>query len=112
MSVPEAVLLMVSAGGRDEAEHLGERVVEEGLAACGSVVPAVHSFYFWGGQMQRAHEALLILKTTREKSAKAVERILELHSYENPEVLELPVTGGSSTYLEWLAADPGRGALT
>jgi periplasmic divalent cation tolerance protein len=97
-----AVLLLVSAGSRDEAERLGEGAVEARLAACGSVIPSVHSFYRWEGRLQREHEAILIIKTSAEKAAAAHDFIRRHHSYELPEILQLDITGGSEQYLEWL----------
>ncbi len=110
MSVPGqagVVVLMVSTGTRDEAEHVGEALVTERLAACGSVVPTIHSFYYWDGKLQREHEALLLLKTSAAKSAAAQARIRELHSYDNPEILQLDVTGGAGKYIEWLLREVG-----
>lgn len=102
MSEPKPVILFISAGSRDEAEHLGEGMVEERLAACGSVIPTVHSFYYWEGKMQREHEALLLLKTSSDKVEAIQAYLQEHHSYQLPELLQVDVTGGSSTYLEWL----------
>jgi periplasmic divalent cation tolerance protein len=101
----ETVLLVVTATDRAEAERLGEALVVRRLAACGSVVPMIHSFFWWEGRLQREHEALLLIKTTAETSAAAQATLKELHSYENPEILELPITGGSAEYLAWLAGE-------
>jgi periplasmic divalent cation tolerance protein len=97
-----AVILLVSAGSRDEAERLGEGLVEAGLAACGSVIPGVHSFYRWDGKLQREHEALLLVKTSAARADAAQAHIREHHSYKLPEVLQVNVDGGSAAYLSWL----------
>jgi periplasmic divalent cation tolerance protein len=97
-----AVLLVVTASDRSEAERIGERLVERRLAAYGSVVPMIHSFFHGDGQLQRRHEALLLLKTSAAKSAEAQAELKALHSYENPDILELTVSGGSPAYIEWL----------
>ena len=104
-----AVLLLVTASDRAEAERLGEALVEKRMAACGSVVPMIHSFFHWEGRLQREHEALLLLKTTRERSSAAQEELKLLHSYVNPEILEIPVSGGSAQYLTWLAGEVQMG---
>ena len=101
---------MVTTGGRNDAEKLGEALVVEHLAGCCSVVPTVHSFYYWDGLLKREHEALLLIKTTRERSAAVKEYVRGHHSYELPEVIEVPIEGGSPAYLTWLAeqvANPG-----
>ncbi len=105
MAEVEAVLLITTLAARDEAESIGEALVEKRLAACGSVVPMVHSFFRWKGSLRREHEALLLVKTTKAASAAAQAEIRSRHSYENPEILELPVSGGSAEYLHWLASE-------
>jgi periplasmic divalent cation tolerance protein len=96
------VLILVTTGGRDDAERLGEALVVERLAACCSVVPTVHSVYYWDGQLQREHEALLLIKTLASKVADVQEFVRTHHSSELPEILQLPIEGGSSPYLNWL----------
>ncbi len=97
------VLIMVTAGGRDEAERLGEGLVVERLAACCSVVPSIRSFYFSEGQLKREHEALLLIKTLESRLAAVQEYVRSHHSYELPEFLEIPIQGGSPAYLHWIA---------
>ena len=86
---------MVTTGGRDDAERLGEALVVEHLAACCSVVPTVHSFYYWD-------EALLLVKTLESRASAVLEYVRSHHSYELPEILQVPIEGGSSAYLNWL----------
>ncbi|HKW60605.1 MAG TPA: divalent-cation tolerance protein CutA [Candidatus Dormibacteraeota bacterium] len=107
----KAVLILVTAGGRDDAERLGEALVVERLAACCNVVPTVASFYYWDGRLQREHEALLIIKTLESAAQAAEEFVRTHHTYEVPEIIRVPIEGGSSAYLDWLAgqvAKPGR----
>ena len=85
---------MVTTGGRDDAERLGEALVVEHLAACCSVVPTVHSFYYWEGRLKREHEALLLVKTVESRAAAVQEYVLSHHDYELPEVLQVAVEGG------------------
>lgn len=99
----DARLVLTTFGTRDEAERIGEALVEQRLAACGSVFPAIHSFFHWEGKLQREHESLLMLKTTGSRSSKLQAELQRLHPYENPEILEVPVTGGAPAYLAWLA---------
>lgn len=108
--VGKAVLIMVTLGGRDDAERLGEALVVERLAACCSVIPTVHSFYYWDDQLQREHEALLLVKTLESRAGDVEEFVRTHHSYELPEILQVPIEGGSTAYLNWLekqVAKPG-----
>ena len=101
--IDKAVLIMVTTGGRDDAERLGEALVVEHLAGCCSVIPTVHSVYYWEGRLKREHEALLLVKTVESRAAAVQEYVLSHHDYELPEVLQVAVEGGSSAYLNWLA---------
>ena len=98
----KAVLVMVTLGGRDDAERLGEALVVEHLAACCSVIPTVHSFYYWDEQLQREHEALLLIKTLESRASAVQEFVRSHHEYEIPEILQIPIQGGYSAYLNWL----------
>jgi periplasmic divalent cation tolerance protein len=107
----KAVLIMVTTGARDDAERIGEALVVEHLAACCSVVPTVHSFYYWDNQLQREHEALLLVKTVESRAEAVQEFVRSHHEYELPEILQVPIEGGSSAYLSWLekqVAGPAR----
>jgi periplasmic divalent cation tolerance protein len=97
-----AVLLLVTTADRSEAERIGEALVSKRLAARGSVIPMIHSFFHAEGQLQRQHEALLLIKTSAARSAEAQAELRSLHSYENPQILEVAVSGGSPRYIEWL----------
>lgn len=102
--VEKAVLIMVTLGGRDDAERLGEALVVEHLAACCSVVPTVHSFYYWEDQLRREHESLLLVKTLDSQADAVQEFVRSHHAYEVPEILQVSIDGGSSAYLSWMEA--------
>ena len=93
-----------NAAGRLGGSDLARQLVEERLCACVNVIPAVFSCFRWEGRVEAAEEMLLIMKTTADTAARVRTRIVELHPYEVPEVLELPVTGGLPSYLAWLRA--------
>jgi periplasmic divalent cation tolerance protein len=94
---------MVTTGGRNDAERLGEALVVEHLAGCCSVISTVHSVYYWEGQLKREHEALLLVKTLESRAAAVQEYVRTHHEYELPEILQVSVAGGSAEYLSWLA---------
>ena len=93
---------MVTAGGRNDAERLGEGLVESRLAACCSVIPMVHSFYYEGDQMKREHESLLLIKTVDSRAQAVQDYVRSNHSYEIPEILQLAIESGLPAYLQWL----------
>jgi periplasmic divalent cation tolerance protein len=97
------VLIMVTAGGRNDAEKLGEGLVEGRMAACCTVIPMVHSFYYEDGQLKREHESLLLIKTVESRATAVQEYVLANHSYEVPEILQIAIESGSPAYIQWLA---------
>lgn len=82
--------------------RLAETLVGERLAACVNMPPPVTSMYRWQGEVEKAEEILLIIKTTSERFDALRDRILQLHSYETPEIIAIPIVAGSEPYLQWL----------
>ena len=97
------MLMLVTTGGRNDAERLGEALVVDHLAACCSVISTVHSVYYWEGQLKREHEALLLVKTLESRAAAVQEYVRTHHEYELPEILQVAIEDGSPRYLKWLA---------
>jgi len=98
------ILIITSCSSREEAERIATALVEASLAACVQIYPAT-SFYRWEGRINRSEEHVLHIKT-RSAHANLVEtKVRELHSYELPELLMMPVAGGSADYIEWMRAE-------
>jgi periplasmic divalent cation tolerance protein len=95
-------LVLVSCKDRAQARRIATALVKERLAACASVVPGVESVYAWKGRVERAREALLLIKSRRSLFRRLAARVKELHTYEVPELLALPVAAGEAAYLRWL----------
>ncbi len=89
------------------AERIAEIVVGERLAACVNIAPGLTSIYRWQGQIQRDSEALLLIKTREAFYSVLEARIRELHPYQIPEIIALPIQTGSAAYLDWIAAGTG-----
>lgn len=97
--------MLTTAAGMEDATKLAEVLVERRLVACANLVPGVTSVYRWEGRVQREAEVLLLLKATRSVLGRLEAAIGELHTYDVPEVLVLPVEGGSDDYLSWLRSE-------
>ena len=97
------VLITVPQG--DPATSLARALVEERLAACVNLIPEVRSLYRWEGAVQEDAEALLVVKTRAERCEALAARVQDLHPYDVPEVLVLPTSGGSASYLEWVITE-------
>ena len=87
----------------DVPANIARAVVGERLAACVNLLPGVESIYHWEGQVQQDTECLAIIKTTADRFDALRARIFELHPYECPEVIAVPVTQGDARYLGWVA---------
>jgi periplasmic divalent cation tolerance protein len=93
----------------DDARRLGKILVTERLAACVNILPGMESHYWWNGKVESAQEAVLIAKTRADAGESLLERVLDLHSYETPCVVFLPVAGGNPDYLDWITRETEGG---
>ena len=99
---PPARIVLTTTASPEEAAKLGRTLVEEQLAACATLIPAVQSIYRWKDEIESSTETLLLLKTGPDQLAALEARLHELHSYETPEFLVLKVDAASQPYLDWL----------
>lgn len=101
----ETVLVYTTWPSAGEAEAVGRRLVEDKLCACANILPGMVSVYAWQGKVERAGEAVMILKTRRERATALMEAIRAAHPYDTPAILELPVTAIDAGYGAWIAAE-------
>jgi periplasmic divalent cation tolerance protein len=94
--------VFVTAASQDDAVRIARAVVEERLAACGNVIGGVRSIYRWKGGIEDEAEVMLVLKTRHALFEALRQRVVELHGYEVPEVIALPIEAGHSPYLDWI----------
>ena len=97
-------IVLVTCASIAEARKLGRSVVEKKLAACANIVPRIESIYRWKGNVERAREVLVVMKTTVNQLAQLEREVKRVHSYEVPEFIVLRVAAGSKEYLAWLGA--------
>jgi len=102
MTAADAVVVLVTAGSREEAGRIGTALVTERLAACVNLIGPIRSIYRWQGSIEEADEWQLVVKARAADLSALEARVKALHSYEVPEILALPVYGGSAAYLAWL----------
>jgi periplasmic divalent cation tolerance protein len=100
--VTDAIVALSTVGNAGDAQRIGRALVERRLVACVNVVPGVTSIYAWKGSVTTDTELLLVMKTRREKLDEVRSALLELHPYEVPELIALPIEGGHGAYLEWI----------
>ena len=87
----------------ESATALARALVERRLVACVNVVPGVRSIYRWNGEIHEDAEVLLVIKTASERLEALTAAVNEMHSYDVPELVVLPVEAGSQPYLDWIA---------
>ncbi|TGN19013.1 divalent-cation tolerance protein CutA [Leptospira idonii] len=95
-------LIYVTVGSLEEAKKIATTIVSEKKAACANILHPMTSFYFWKGELQEDSEIVLIFKTKEATVGSLTERIKELHSYEVPCVVSLPIESGNTAYLDWI----------
>ena len=85
-----------------EAERIGKAVLDRRLAACVNILPGMISHYWWQGKIERGEEVVMIIKTRASLADAVCAAVKEMHSYDTPAILVLPVEGGEAEYLEWI----------
>jgi periplasmic divalent cation tolerance protein len=103
----EFVLVLTTYPADADAEPVARALVEERLAACVNVLPPMQSTYRWNGAVETATERQIVIKTRAAAVAALTTRLMELHPYDVPEFLVLPITSGSDAYLAWLRDSVG-----
>ena len=98
----EYCVVHITAPSPEEAKRIATALVEEHLAACCSIIPGMRSVYRWQEEIHDDTEQLLLCKTRTDHFARLAERVREMHSYDVPEIIQLPITRGSQPYLNWI----------
>ena len=96
------VLILTTLPADADAAAFATSLVEARLAACVNLLPVMESIYRWEGRVQRDGERQLIIKTSRERVATLWQRVRELHPYDVPEYIVLPIVDGNDAYLRWI----------
>jgi periplasmic divalent cation tolerance protein len=102
-SEPAFVIVLTTFPADQDPEPLARALVDERLAACVNVLPVMQSTYRWKGAIERADERQLVIKTRKSLIRELETRIRQLHPYDVPEFLVIPVVDGSVAYFSWLA---------
>ncbi|MGE5325000.1 MAG: divalent-cation tolerance protein CutA [Actinomycetota bacterium] len=98
----DARIVLTTAGSSQEAEKIATTLIERRLAACVNIIPQIQSVYRWQGNVERATEWLLIIKSRAAAFESVRDTIKEIHSYELPECIMVEIESGSKPYLDWI----------
>ncbi len=96
------VQVQTAAGSKEEADRVASALLDRRLAACVQVLGPIESRFWWEGRLESATEWLCLAKTTADRAEEVVASIRETHSYDTPEILVTPVSGGNERYLRWV----------
>lgn len=97
------VVVLVTAPSKDVGREIGQTLLERSLAACINLVPAVESLYVWQGEVCDDEEVLLVIKTTAAAFDALVTAVRNVHPYDVPEIIALPIAAGFQDYLDWIS---------
>jgi periplasmic divalent cation tolerance protein len=95
-------VVFMTASSHGEAENIAESLVSQKLAACVNILPNIKSFYWWKNKLCKDDELFLIAKIKNSNFKELEKAVKEIHSYDVPEVILLPIEEGSNTYLQWI----------
>jgi periplasmic divalent cation tolerance protein len=98
-------VVLVTAPEIRTARNLAAAALKAKLVACANLIPKIESHYWWQGKLERSSEVLILFKTKRSSVPRLEKCILELHPYDTPEFVVLPITSGNSRYLEWIKSE-------
>ncbi len=107
----EPLLVLTNCPDEAAADRIALALVEQGLAACVNRLAPVCSIYRWQGNVERAIEVPLLIKTTRERYGDVERAIRHLHPYEIPEIIALPIVAGHAAYLRWIESETMRSVV-
>ena len=99
------IVLFITTANTEEAQRIARVLLNERKAACINIVPKISSFFWWQDKLDSAQESLLIIKTKASVLNEIVRLVREIHSYDIPEVIALPIIGGNQDYLEWMGKE-------
>ena len=98
-------LVYMTAGTMEEAQAIGRLLVNGNRAACVNILSPMQSIYRWEGDLQEDTEVVLIAKTTIDQIPRLIREVKQAHSYDCPCILTIPVDGGNSEFLQWIASE-------
>lgn len=102
MEKPDYIVVFVTTNTDGEAQQIATLLLEQRQAACVNIIPAVASRFWWEGKLNSAQESLLVIKTRASRLPDIIKLVKGAHSYTVPEIIALPIVGGSQDYLEWI----------
>ena len=104
---PEHIVVFITVADEEEARLISRVLLKQRKAACINIIPGVNSLFWWQEKIDSAQESLLVIKTRSVLLDEITQLVKEIHSYDVPEIIALPIIGGNKDYLEWIDNETG-----
>lgn len=101
----DAIIIFVTTSSKEEAREIAKGLVGAKLVACVNIVDAIQSIFWWQGKVCEEEEGLMIIKSIKANLRQVIAKVKELHSYDVPEIIALPIIDGSKEYLDWVRGE-------
>ena len=105
MEEPTYIVVLITTTDTKEAKLIARALLEQRQAACVNIIPRISSSFWWQGSIDSAQESLLVVKSRASLLDDIITLVKEIHSYDVPEIIALPIVGGHQDYLEWLGKE-------
>lgn len=100
--IENPIVIIITTSTKQEAQRIVNNLLTKKLIACGNIIGPIYSSYWWKDEIEQNEEFLILAKSKKSLYKKVEKKILQLHSYETPEILVLPIVEGSRSYLDWI----------
>jgi periplasmic divalent cation tolerance protein len=104
---PEHIVVFITVADEEEARLISRVLLKQRKVACINIIPGVNSLFWWQEKIDSAEESLLVIKTRSVLLNEIIQLVKEIHSYDVPEIIALPIIGGNRDYLEWIDNETG-----
>jgi len=105
MKEASEIVVFITIDTKEEAQRIAKVLLEQRKAACVNIIPGVSSLFWWEDKLDSAQESLLIVKTKASVLNEVIRLVKEIHSYDVPEIIAMPIVGGNQDYLEWIGKE-------
>jgi len=99
------IVVLITVKDSEEAQKIANSLLKRRQAACVNIIPEVNSHFWWKDKLDSARESLLIVKTKESLLPELIKSVKKIHSYSIPEIIALPIVGGSQDYLDWIDSE-------
>jgi len=105
--IDQGIIIFITASTKEEAKDISDKLLDQKKAACVNIIPEIDSLFWWQGKKEKSQEIFLIVKSRASLLDDIIRLVKEVHSYEVPEIIAIPIVGGNQDYLDWIKETTG-----